>query len=443
MKQVLFVDDEPNVLRGLQRMLHPLRREWEMTFVESADEALGVLAEQPVDVVVTDMRMEGSDGADLLTEVARRHPEVVRIVLSGQCDEEMVLRLVGVTHQYLAKPCDAERLRATVGRACALRDLLTEERVKRLIAEMPSLPSLPAVYAELMEELRSPDASVARVGRILGRDVGMTAKILQLVNSAFFGLPSRITQVERAVSLLGLRTIKALVLSVGVFSQYEQTQVRAFHIEAIMHHSLAVGTSAQLIAREERQPRQRVDDAFLAGVMHDVGKLVLAASLPERYAEVLAHAHAGGTEFSRTPAPKAAPPAPASEPLRGATARAAETSTRLWEAEQAVFGAGHAEVGAYLLGLWGLPENVVEAVAFHHRPAASPHDEFCPLTAVHVADFLEHAADESPRATGGQAASGASAPEVLAEYLATLGLTGRFGPWAEACEGARREWSAA
>ena len=169
-----------------------------------------------------------------------------------------------------------------------------------------------------------------------------------------------------------------------------------------MHHSLAVGTFAQHIASKEGQPRERIDDAFLAGVMHDVGKLVLAASLPERYAEAIA--------------------------------RAAETNTRLWEAEQAVFGAAHGEVGAYLLGLWGFSDNVVEAVAFHHSPAASPHGKFRPLTAVHVADFFERAAESSVAG---------SESEALAEYLATLGLTERLGPWTEAREEAWRKRSRA
>jgi len=147
-KRILFVDDEPNVLQGLQRMLRPLRDEWEMTFVSSGAEALQRLAQAPFDVIVSDMRMPNMDGAQLLTEVMQRHPEVIRIVLSGQANQEVVMKAVGPTHQYLAKPCDPESLKALVSQTSALRGLLTDATLKGLVASMKSLPSLPPASVE-------------------------------------------------------------------------------------------------------------------------------------------------------------------------------------------------------------------------------------------------------------------------------------------------------
>src|SRR5262245_37814840 len=100
MKKILFVDDEPNVLQGLERMLRSMRHEWEMQFAMSGPAALERLAEQTFDVIVSDMRMPGMTGAQLLTEVSQRHPHIVRIILSGQADQEDILRSVGPTHQY-------------------------------------------------------------------------------------------------------------------------------------------------------------------------------------------------------------------------------------------------------------------------------------------------------------------------------------------------------
>jgi len=218
-KRVLFVDDEPRILDGLKRMLRHMRDEWEMSFVESGEAALKVLESARFDVVVSDMRMPGMDGAELLTRVMERYPQIVRIVLSGHADKEMILKTVRPAHQYLSKPCDPEKLRSTVARASALRGLLADELLKQLVSQMSTLPSAPSLYNEVMNELRSGEGSVQRVGEIVSKDVGMTAKILQVVNSAFFGVPRHVESPAQAVSLLGLETIKALALSAQVFSQ--------------------------------------------------------------------------------------------------------------------------------------------------------------------------------------------------------------------------------
>jgi len=331
-KKILFVDDEPMVLNGLQRMLRPLRTQWEMTFVESGKKALEVLAATPFDVVVSDMRMPGMDGAQLLTEVKRLYPQIVRLILSGHSDKEMILRSVGPTHQYLAKPCDTETLKNTVARACALRDLLSDEPLKRLVSRMESLPSLPHLYAEIMNELQSPDSSIQKVGEIIAQDVGMTAKILQLVNSAFFGLRRHVSNPSQAASLLGLETVKALVLSSQVFSQFEEKTLTGLRLEALWSHSLAVGALARRICIQQSAPLKVTDDAFLAGLLHDAGKLVLAANVPEHYIQALTLASQRGLHPC--------------------------------DVERGVMGASHAEIGAYLLGLWGLPDPIVEALAY-------------------------------------------------------------------------------
>jgi len=390
-KRILFVDDEPNVLAGLQRMLRPLRGEWEVTFAQSGPEALEKLAAAPFDVVVSDMRMPGMDGAALLAEVRQRYPGTVRIVLSGHSDKEMILRSVGPAHQYLAKPCDAETLKDTISRACALRNLLADESLKQVIAQMPSLPSLPAVYAELTRTLNSPDASVQAVGRIIASDVGMTAKILQLVNSAFFGLRRHVSSPAEAAVLLGLETIKALVLSVQVFSEFRAAQLEGFSLEALWKHSLATGAGAKQLAADEKSDGKLVDCALMAGLLHDAGKLVLAAHLGPRYGQTIAAAR--------------------------------ERGLPLWQAERETLGTTHAEVGAYLLGLWGLPDPIVEAIAFHHEPGRCLAQSFGTLTAIHVADFLDH--EMRP-----EACQTVPSPVDVA-YLSRIGAADRLNRWRE------------
>jgi len=421
-KRILFVDDEPNVLQGLQRMLRPLRSEWDIAFASGGPEALQKLASEPFDVVVSDMRMPGMDGAQLLSEVRRLYPQTVRIVLSGHSNQEMILRSVGPAHQYLAKPCDAETLKSTVARACALHDLLANESLKKLVSQTNSLPSQPGVYAEMLRLLQSPSASIQEVSRLIADDVGMTAKILQLVNSAFFGLRRRVSDPAEAAVLLGIETIKALALSVRVFSLFPQPAIRGLALETVWKHSLATGTGAKHLAATEKLDRTSVDHAFLGGLLHDAGKLLLATNVPDRYAQAVALAN-----HERIP---------------------------LWQAEQTSLGATHAEVGAALLGIWGLPDPILEIIAFHHEPGKCPTTGFSTLTAVHVADALHdltpalnepprqpagqctaltavHVADALEWETGAESFAGAK-PALDLEYLAAIGMANRIEAWRRA-----------
>lgn len=387
-KHILFVDDEPLVLKGLQRMLRDMRHEWEMTFLESGAACLEFMAQHPVDVVVSDMRMPGMNGAQLLNLVMQRHPSTVRLILSGHADQELILKCVGSTHQYLSKPCDPQALRATVARVIDLEFSLHNEHLQRLMAQMDHLPSVPALYVEIVERLHDPEVSLEEVGNIIGRDLGMTAKILKLVNSAFFGLRRELASPTEAVTYLGLDTIKSLVLSLEAFSQFDAQRLGGFSLDALWSHSLRTAALAREIAKLERADKKLMDEAFVSGLLHDAGKAALAFNFPERYAEVMRQTGAhGGQGF---------------------------------EAEQQVFGAHHADAGGYLLGLWGLPMPVVEAILFHHHPASSHNPAFSPLTAVHAANALIRAA-ESPGA----------APAWDLAYLDRLALGNRIEVWRE------------
>lgn len=394
MRRIIFVDDEPNVLKALQRMLRPMRKEWEMAFASSGQEALDQMAESPFDVVVTDMRMPGMDGAALLTEVREQYPDMVRFVLSGQSDQETIFRSVGPTHQFMAKPCEPEVLKNTVDRAFKLRDLLNDDALKSLVSQLTTLPAMPHIYERLVKELQSPDASIATIGRIIEADVGMTAKILQWVNSAFFGIRRHVSNPTQAASLLGLDTVRSLVLMVGVFSQTPGASLPPrFSLDALWHHSMVCGAYAQAIGKCEGMKDKETSEAFTAGLLHDAGKLALVWNGPDEYKAVLA--------------------------------RVDEGRQTVVQAEQEVFGATHAQVGAYMLGLWGLPDPIVEAVAFHHNPDECPGVTFAPLTAVHAANCLVH--EDHGQEEG-------IAVEQLSEtYLDRLGLGDRLEAWREVC----------
>ncbi|HYE73219.1 MAG TPA: response regulator, partial [Blastocatellia bacterium] len=347
-------------------MLRSMRREWEMSFAEGADAALNMLKSAPFDVVVTDMRMPGKDGAQLLQEVMELYPHMVRLILSGHSDQEMAMRSVGPAHQYLSKPCDSEALKQTISQACRLRDTLAEENLRQLVSRLKGLPSLPSLYLKLVDEIQKPNVTTAHIGEIIAQDIGMTAKILQLVNSAFFGLSRRVTNPEDAVGFIGLERIKAMVLSIHVFSEFNASTEAGFPAEQFWSHSLAVGKLADQIAKSVQNASS--SETFTAGMLHDVGTLVLASNLPEQY--------------------QAARDLMKSENL---------TTT---EAERRVFKATHSEIGAYLLGLWGLPSSLIEAVAFHNNPSQCLSQGFTTLSAIHIADGLLHRHSTAPFGEG-------------------------------------------
>jgi HD-like signal output (HDOD) protein len=389
-KRILFVDDEPKILEAVGRMLRIMRNEWDMAFAAGGPEALEMLAVEPFDLVVSDMRMPTMNGLQFLTEVKAKYPNVIRIVLSGYADQLLNMRSVGVAHQYLSKPCEAETLRSLVTRALDLRALLTNEKIKLLISRMSALPSLPSLYAEIVKELQSPDASIRHVGDIIARDPGMTAKMLQLVNSAFFGIRRVVSNPVDAATFLGLETIQSLVLSLHAFAKFEGCRIPDCSIEQIWSHSMATGVLAKQIMECENAGKAQTAEAFTAGLLHDLGKLVLAFNLPREYGEVLARSALDGV------------------PLQGA--------------EREVLGSTHADVGAYLLGLWGLPDPIIEAVALHHHPSDCAEKVFGPLAAVHVADALE-----SQNPSRREHAAPAAQPDLA--YLNAVGKAARFEDW--------------
>jgi len=388
MRRVLFVDDEPRFLEGLQRLLRPQKHEWEMAFAPSGQAALALMEASPFDVIVSDMRMPGMDGATLLARVRAGYPQVVRIILSDQTELSTALRVVPVAHQFLVKPCDAEMLRVAIERACHLKALLHDDSIRRTVGALGELPSLPRTYHALTMALRDADTPLQKIAQIVELDVGISAKILQLVNSAFFGIARSITNIQNAVSYLGINTLKSLVLSVEVFRVFApKRSLEGFSLEDLQRHARLTA----YIAARLPVPKHLIDIATVAGMLHDVGKLIMAWKLPERFEKLLAEGR--------------------------------EEQCPLYKVEEREYGFSHAEIGAYLLGLWGLPYAVVEAVALHHAPNRVPHRAFDAASAIYVANLLAQQQGSSfPSAVEDQL-------QTNHEYLVSLGVQEDVPNW--------------
>ena len=317
--RVLFVDDDSNVLHALRRALHSMKSEWHMEFVESGNKAMESLAVTPADVIVSDLRMPGMDGCELLAEVKRLYPETVRLVLSGFAELGSVMRLIGIAHQYIAKPGESGLIKAAIAQTLLMKELLANKELALLAGSVGTLPSFPKTFQEISSCLKQPNSTVADAARIISRDVAMTANIMKMVNSAFFGARRPVSTVDRAVALLGLDTLTTLVLGYGLFQSADSDP-----IESLWPHSFKTAVIARTIALTEHLPAARVEEAFLTGMLHDVGRVVLAT-------------------------------------------RAAKTGKSIQDEDD-----DHAKVGGYLLGLWGFPSQIVAAVALHHAPSQRP-----------------------------------------------------------------------
>ena len=392
MKRILFVDDEVGILDGLKRMMRPMRAEWEMSFAPGGEAALSFLENASYDVIVTDMRMPGLDGASLLEIVRERYPSMLRIILSGYTELQASLRAVPVAHQFLLKPCDPDMLRAGIARATSLGDVLDSKMLTSLVGALKDLPSLPRVFLELKDALAQPNVSIEKISRIVEQDVALSAKILQLVNSSFFGTAKDISDVRTAVTRLGMTVLHDLVLTLEVFRSFESNEyisqefLENFH----RHAQLSARIASGIAEREKISP-----GVVVSALLHDVGKLVIAERTPSHLARCLS--------------------------------QSAEEDRPLFEVEEALTGFSHAEVGAYLLSLWGLPYAVVESVAHHHHPRRVPATGIDMITVVYVTNVLAHEREAGE--------SGSSAPAIDMEYLAQIGAVEKLADWRKIAEG--------
>jgi HD-like signal output (HDOD) protein len=350
MKRILFVDDDQMVLTALKNAFRRDRLRWETVFALGPTAAL-VELERPFDVVVSDMRMPGIDGATLLNQVKAEFPATVRIMLSGHAEREAIVRALPAVHQLLSKPCDADTLRATIERSLETEGTDRYASIRAVIGKIDKLPSPPKIFQELTRLLESPTSTVGDVARLVARDPALSAKVLQLVNSAYFGAGHATSSIEQAVGLLGSDRLRYIALTASVFSSHEGEIYPGVTLQTFQERALRTATlTRKLLPAAER------DEGFAATLLHDVGSVVLALGLPTEY--------------------------------RAMWDQVTDASPSMTEVERATFGATHAEVGACLLALWGLPNRIADVVRFHHDPGSALPASQRIASAVHVADFL-------------------------------------------------------
>ena len=392
MKQIIFVDDESNILQGLRRSLRRFRHEWKLEFATSGQEALEKLGNSRFDAIVTDMRMPGMDGAELLQRVKERYPYMLRIVLSGQCDEETIIRSIGNAHQFFAKPCDIEKLTTMLGRVFVFLDRVPAEETKSLLMGAIMVPMIPARINELVSNLDSGPEDSSKISEAMGKSIFLSANLFRLVNSQFFVTSEGVYDIEKAVEILTPRIIKRIIMENDFVSELDESIAERFGIARKVEHSVRSAYFAERIARSEGLGADEIGLYRTAAFFHDIGMFLLMKKDSERYAKVIDKV-SGRTE-------------------------------EILEAEREIYGCTHQEIGASLLAAWAFAEDVIDAAAFHVNPADSPRKNSPALAAVHVAHLLERglSAGDATRFIG----------EYTNDYLKLIGLHERLGRWIDA-----------
>lgn len=384
MQKVLLVDDNPNVLYSFKRALHSGSNQWIILTAESAADALEVMSQESVDIIISDLRMPVMDGVTLLGIVSKQSPSTLRIAITGDADPVLCQQATLVAHQFIAKPIVPQELARIINQAIGASKLVMKPEIKRAILKIANLPSQPGLYNQLVAELNKPEVNLEYVASVIAQDISMTAKILQLVNSAYFGLAREVKEVAQAVFYLGVETIRDLAFSVQLFSQFDQALIERSGLGSLWDHSLRVASCSRAIAATTITDKKVIAGAFTAGLLHDIGKLILGTTSPGFYSTL--------------------------------NTLKLDNPTQYLIRERNEFGSTHADIGAYLLGSWGLPQEIINAVLTHHSLESLNSMDFSTSLAVWFANaYVISDADTNP-VSGNQQTNTILQNQVLADH---------------------------
>lgn len=361
--RVIFIDDDQNVLQGLKRMLVPMMGSIQMEFFDLAADALAFMQSSPVDLAICDLQMPGFNGVQLLEKIRSSSPGTIRYILTGMIDHPLHHSALRLAHQVIAKPCRPELLRELILRAARLKQQLDQSELTAVLPRIQALPSLPKSYQRVMDYLACSTVSCRGLSRCIEADIGMCARIMQLANSAYYGRPGKVRNLIQAVVYLGIKTVEAMILHEGVFSTIDPAMAERFCVAGLENHCMRVGMLARRLSSELAMPGELLDQASMAGILHDTGKIIMISEFTDRFEEALV--------LSR------------------------DRGMPLPEAEKHVCGFSHAELGAALLNLWSMPADIIETAAFHHNPQLNAPDQAAERSlsladVVYIADCIDH-----------------------------------------------------
>lgn len=355
--RLLYLEEDPTLVAQLIHYLGH-KTEWEVAHAKNAQEARAIAGKQPIDVALLSATMPDTDPVAIAEELTTVHKKITIFVLAPDAETGGGLAYASGRFQWLAKPCPPESLISAIERMASLVSWLTNNTTIDLVAGLHSLPTIPSNYQGVIRAIHSPHSSAQDIAAAVEKDMGITSRVLQVANSAYYGYSKKITSPMEASMLLGIDTLKSLVRYTHVLNNFPQTPATNAVFDQVWRHSAGVAAVARKIVLKHTRDEALGDEAFTAALLHDIGKVVLTSLRGEEYKAVIR--------------------------------QAAETNTPLASVERIKLKTTHAETGAYLLSLWGIPFSILEAVAWHHYPRECKEKKFTALTAVHVANVAEH-----------------------------------------------------
>ncbi len=388
--RLAFVDKHSSVLDEFKHSLVDERPDWSVRFFDDGQHLLSDMERREYDLVVSDIHLPGLSGGEFLRTVAQKAPETVRVVSYDLERQEDVMTHVDVWNQFITKPCEPDMLISVVEESLSLKEKPPGLSAVEVIKNLKRLPTIPAIYVELNRLLSDPNSCPEDIGDVVARDIALTSSLLRIVNSAQIGLRRNVATPHEAVSFLGVDIVKTLALGAKLFTMCDDQILRLPYLKNLWDHSINVSGAARKIMKVQGGNRKMVDEAMVAGLLHDAGKLVLATNDPQKTMEVL--------NLCR------------------------EKEISLMKAEDLVFGFNHGDVGGVLFRLWGLSGKVVEAVKFHHVPGRSLNKDMSVLAALHVAEMVSQPLGEGSYGQWSQ-------EDANLDYMQSVGMKGDLIDW--------------
>lgn len=377
MRNVLFVDDEAMLLKLYDIFFNQKADKWKAYICSDPNEVNEIIKNNPVDIVVSDYNMLNMDGAEVLKKVVEKFPWVIRIIITASYDEAQRLKALNYAHRCIIKPAKLKDMESDIENAFMIFKSDISRIVRTKITGIDSLPAIPKIFKELTDEInKGEDASLGEIAKIVAKDPNMSVNILKIINSPFFSKDKNIVKAEHAVTMLGLNIVKSLILSAELIKIFPVTNENAKLIDDVIEHSTLCAQLMKLIFEYEKKSGnvkpEDVDLAETIGMLHDVGKIMLASLYPALYRDIHDIKHSSDESFSGL--------------------------------ERHIIGVDHAEVAAYLLSLWGLPSKIPEIISKHCRISNLHRDKDIFLRAIHfvnyITDYIENKNDIPPEDYG-------------------------------------------
>jgi len=353
--KLLFVDDEPLVLSGIENALIFADDDWDADFATSGEEAIEMLGSTHYDLLVTDMKMPGLTGADVLEWAKANRPDVLRLVLSGEIDAHLAERAMPLVHEFVPKPCDPDDLFEIIDRVYGVSQQLEGGTVRDVLGSLDALPSQPDLHIQINDAI-SRDEGIGAVAAVISRDLAIASSVIKTANSAFYGFRTAAETVRDAVSRLGIETVRGIVLNAEV-SGWVSPEL-ADSVSVLNEHSARVAEIVRHLVGQD------VPQASLAALLHDIGSLIVIARFPEHHREL--------------------------------NERLADPLDMREEYEREALGATHSEIGAYMLQMWNADQIVVETALHHHDRASGDESARRIIDAILASDVAIYELEDVP-----------------------------------------------